>query len=82
VKVVAYEEFFGGSRQSHQALLDFLEVDQSEAFGRHAEAAYRKYAQFIQAKPPVVLDGQTEHLAATADLETYHALLALSARRV
>ena len=42
---------------------------------RNAAISYQKYAEVVT-KPPLVLDGQEAHLAAHADMETYHALLA------
>lgn len=78
VKVVHYEAFFGGSTAECRALMEFLELPDSPAFAAAAQASYRKYAEIVKTKPPVLLEGQREHIAEHADMETYAALIARS----
>lgn len=80
IRVVSYEDFFAGDPHIRRALLDFLEVKPNPVFRRHAGIARRKYEQLLRHKTPVMLKGQAEHLAATADMETYRALRARGAR--
>ena len=75
IRVVAYEDFFRGDPRPYRTLVDFLEVNRSLAFRRHARAAYRKYAHLLQTRAPTVLEGQPEYLSATANMEVYRELL-------
>ena len=75
VRIVAYEDFFGGNEAARQALLDFIGVAKGPGFRKGAALAYRKYTEVVQAKQPLVLEGQEAHIAAEADMETYRDLL-------
>lgn len=79
VHVVSYQAFFGGAPGTRRALLDFLELEPTPAFRSQARAASQKY-QRLQDKVRVVLEGQPAHLAATADMASYHALVERSDR--
>ena len=48
-------------------------------FARHCNKACATYADVVSQKPPLILEGQEEHLAATADMDTYRDLLARAA---
>jgi Sulfotransferase family len=75
VRIVAYEDFFGGSEAARRSLLAFIGVEEEPRFREGAAAAYRKY-EAVRTTPPLVLEGQEALLAAEADTETYRALLA------
>jgi hypothetical protein len=76
VRVVAYEDFFGGSAAARRSLLDFLGVREGPGFRRAAAVSYRRYEEVVLAKRPEVLEDQETYLAAQADMQTYCELLA------
>jgi hypothetical protein len=77
--VVSYEAFFAGAPEARRAVTDFVGIEDSDWFAAKTAGFYRTYAEVVRPKPPVTLAGQEEHLAATADMESYNALIARSA---
>ena len=67
LRIVVYEEFFGGSASARRSLLDFIGVEEGPGFRKGAAATYRRYAEVVQAKRPLVIEGQEAHLAVQAD---------------
>ncbi len=78
VHVVCYEDFFSGNPIPYRALLRFLGVGEPPAFKARVADAFRHYGETILRKTPLVLEGQPEFIAQTADFETYRDLLRAS----
>ena len=76
VKIIAYETFFGGDIAARDALFAFIGITPNRMFARHIRKLYAAYAEVVSRKTPLVLEGQAAHLAAHADMETFHALAA------
>ena len=79
--VIEYERFFAGDEGHPRMLERLLEVPHDETM----LAAYRRAAEFyvgkVATKPPTVLDGQEQLIAAEADMDTYEALVGHARRR-
>lgn len=79
VMVVGYEQFFGGSEPALGALTNFIGVKPNKAFMRSFRKSCATYAEVVSQKPPMVFEGQEEHIEAAADLDAWRELLARAA---
>ena len=80
--VINYETFFAGDDSYAGRLMQFLGLEPGNSEFMHAyHASARHYRDVVSQKPPLVLDGQVEHLEQTADMETYRRLAKLAAVR-
>lgn len=80
--VINYETFFAGDDSYAGRLMQFLSLEPGNSEFMHAyHASARHYRDVVSQKPPLVLDGQVEHLEQAADMETYRRLAKLAAVR-
>ena len=73
--------FFRRRPRRAQGAAGFIGIEATPGSRGTATGFCTTYADVVSQKAPLILEGQEEHLAATADMDTYRDLLARAAWR-
>lgn len=76
LRIVSYEDFFGNDSDDPGGLMEFMGIDDDDAFRAAVAASRKTYAEVVSQKAPVILEGQEAFIEEHADMETYRALRA------